>query len=203
MWWHQLLFQPNDVSCEPPGVLAVSSDGLAPSVWRGASVQLRLLQQENLYCGCSSCNLVPHVPPLLTGSVSKAHVGVLLLFKGIPCCSVTPCCLPTCLCSLPPASLHRPSLPHLPPHPPHLRLCIQHGSQGAQVPSGLDPRAVLQHTAVSLRQNLNYTNKRSRLPTSLPSPLSPASICLPLPSLSLTGSPSCSLHLSVPSLFTP
>lgn len=38
MWLHQLLFQSNNIVCEPPCVLAVRRDGSVSSVWRGASV---------------------------------------------------------------------------------------------------------------------------------------------------------------------
>lgn len=96
-----------------------------------------------------------------------------------------------------PCTLHYPSLPG-PPHHHHPWLCSQHASQGAQVPTGLALHAVLQQTAVSTSEPQWHQQEQQ---TPLPPPSS-VSICLSL-SVSLGGGSYCSLHLSVPSLFTP
>lgn len=73
--------------------------------WKGRDYRRRI--------PCVMCSFMDLL--LLTGNISKAHVWVLKLFKGILCSSLAPCCFPTCLCCLSPAPSiisHSQVLPH-------------------------------------------------------------------------------------------
>lgn len=147
---------------------------------------------------CSSSNLIIHRPSLLTGSISKVHVLVLKVF----CVAArSPLLFPHLSLQPLSCSLHHPSLPGPPPPPPSLAL------HPARLPGCTGtlwfrpPRCTRAHCSLSTAEpQLHQQEEQTH---HLPPLSSFLSLHLSFSPISLGGSSSSSIHLSVPSLFTP